>query len=36
MFYVEVFFVTLILSTLFALGGVGSATALVPVTLYGA
>ncbi len=31
MFYIEVFFVTLILSTFFALGGVGSAVALVPV-----
>ena len=31
MFDVEVFFVTLILSTLFALGGIGSATALVPI-----
>jgi len=30
-FYVEVFFVTLILSTFFALGGVGSAVALVPI-----
>ena len=30
-FDVEVFFVTLILSTLFALGGIGSATALVPI-----
>ena len=31
MLYVEIFFVTLILSTLFALGGVGSAIALVPI-----
>ena len=31
MFYIEVFSVTLILSTLFALGGIGSATALVPI-----
>ena len=31
MFYMEVFFITLILSTLFAMGGVGSATALVPI-----
>ena len=31
MFYFEVFSVTLILSTLFALGGIGSATALVPI-----
>ena len=31
MFYIEIFFITLILSTLFALGGVGSATALVPI-----
>jgi len=31
MFYIEVFFITLILSTLFAMGGVGSATALVPI-----
>jgi len=31
MFYLEIFFITLILSTLFALGGIGSATALVPV-----
>jgi uncharacterized membrane protein YfcA len=31
MFYVEVFFITLILSSVFALGGVGSATALVPI-----
>ena len=30
-FYIEVFFITLILSTLFAMGGVGSATALVPI-----
>ncbi|WP_457560831.1 sulfite exporter TauE/SafE family protein [Caminibacter sp.] len=30
-FYIEVFFITLILSTVFALGGVGSATALVPI-----
>jgi len=31
MFYIEIFFITLILSTLFALGGIGSATALVPI-----
>jgi len=31
MFYIEIFVITLILSTLFALGGVGSATALVPI-----
>jgi len=31
MFYVEVFFITLFLSTFFAMGGVGSAVALVPV-----
>jgi uncharacterized membrane protein YfcA len=31
MFYVEVFFIVLILSTFFALGGVGSAVALVPI-----
>ena len=31
MFYAEVFFITLILSTFFALGGVGSAVALVPI-----
>ena len=31
MFYVEIFFITLILSTFFALGGVGSAVALIPV-----
>jgi len=31
MFYIEIFAVTFILSTLFALGGIGSATALVPI-----
>ncbi|GAB6044470.1 sulfite exporter TauE/SafE family protein [Caminibacter profundus] len=31
MFYVEVFFITLLLSTFFAMGGVGSAVALVPI-----
>jgi len=31
MFYIEVFLITLLLSTLFAMGGVGSATALVPI-----
>ncbi len=31
MFYIEVFLVTFILSTFFALGGIGSATALVPI-----
>ncbi len=31
MFYIEAFFVTLILSTVFAMGGVGSAVALIPV-----
>ena len=31
MFYVEVFFITLFLSTFFAMGGVGSAVALVPI-----
>jgi len=31
MFYVEVFFIVLALSTFFALGGVGSAVALVPI-----
>jgi len=31
MFYVEVFLITLFLSTFFALGGVGSAVALVPI-----
>ena len=31
MFYVEVFFITLFLSAFFAMGGVGSAVALVPV-----
>jgi len=30
-FYLEVFFITLFLSTFFALGGVGSAVALVPI-----
>jgi len=31
MFYIEIFTITFILSTFFALGGIGSATALVPV-----
>ena len=31
MFYAEIFLITFILSTLFALGGIGSATALVPI-----
>ncbi|WP_456488666.1 sulfite exporter TauE/SafE family protein [Caminibacter pacificus] len=31
MFYIEVFFIVLALSTFFALGGVGSAVALVPI-----
>jgi len=31
MFYLEVFLITLLLSTFFALGGVGSAVALVPI-----
>ncbi len=31
MFYIEIFFIVLALSTFFALGGVGSAVALVPV-----
>ena len=31
MFYIEIFTITFILSTLFALGGIGSATALVPI-----
>jgi len=31
MFYLEVFLITLFLSTFFALGGVGSAVALVPI-----
>ena len=31
MFYIEIFFITLILSAFFALGGVGSAVALIPV-----
>ena len=31
MFYIEVFFITLLLSTFFALGGMGSAVALVPI-----
>jgi len=31
MFYIEVFVITLLLSTFFAMGGVGSAVALVPV-----
>ncbi len=31
MFYLEVFIITLILSTVFALGGVGSAVALIPI-----
>ena len=31
MFYFEIFLITLVLSTLFALGGVGSAVALVPI-----
>ena len=31
MFYIESFFIVLILATLFAMGGVGSAVALVPI-----
>jgi len=31
MFYIEIFFITLILSAFFALGGIGSAVALIPV-----
>ncbi len=31
MFYIEIFIITFILSTFFALGGIGSATALVPI-----
>jgi len=31
MFYIEVFFITLFLSTFFAMGGVGGAAALVPI-----